>query len=359
VTAAVFVLVGLVAAVNGGNDVSKGVATLAGAGVTRYRTAIAWGTVTTLAGCLFSLTVAAKLTALFSKGIVAHPPNNQFTLAVLVGAGAWVGVATLARLPVSTTQAIIGALVGAGLVVGTGTVHWGALPEKIVLPTVLAIVLAYGISLVLSLIPERVPECICVGAAAPEPVFTAAGALAFTGPPGSPLLVETGTVDQCRVHGSAGRRLRVTVNGLHWLSSGATGFARGLNDAPKIVAVGAFTLVPAGMTSHQVLYLVAGAMALGALAAGQRVAHRLGDDVVAMSHVEGAKANLTTAALVGLAAGKGFPLSTTQVSASAIAGAAGTHPSRVNPRTVRDFVLAWTVTPIAAALVAAAVYAIV
>jgi len=358
-TAAVLVLVGLVAAVNGGNDVSKGVATLAGAGVTRYRTAIAWGTVTTLAGCLFSLTVAAKLTALFSKGIVAHPPNNQFTLAVLVGAGAWVGVATLVRLPVSTTQAIIGALVGAGLVVSAGAVHWGALPEKIVLPTVLAVVLAYGISFILSLIPERIPQCICIGAAASGVDVTADGALAFRGPPDTALVVETGTVEECRLHGSAGRRVRVTVNGLHWLSSGATGFARGLNDAPKIVAVGAFTLIPAGMTAYQVLYLVAGAMALGSLVAGQRVAHRLGDDVVKMSHVEGAKANLTTAALVGLAAGKGFPLSTTQVSASAIAGAAGTHPSRVNPRTVRDFALAWTVTPIVAALVAAAVYAIV
>jgi PiT family inorganic phosphate transporter len=112
------------------------------------------------------------------------------------------------------------------------------------------------------------------------------------------------------------------------------------------------------MTPHQVLFLVAGAMALGSLLAGRRVAHRLGDDVVQMSHVEGAKANLTTAALVGLAAGKGFPLSTSQVSASAIAGAAGTHPARVNPQAVRDFLLASTLTPIAAAVLAAAVYAL-
>jgi inorganic phosphate transporter, PiT family len=113
------------------------------------------------------------------------------------------------------------------------------------------------------------------------------------------------------------------------------------------------------MSSREVLFLVAGAMALGSLVVGQRVAHRLGDDLVKMGHVEGAKANFTTAALVGLAAARGFPLSTTQVSASAIAGAAGTHPSRVNRRTVRDFVLAWTVTPIAAALVAGAVYALI
>ena len=140
--------------------------------------------------------------------------------------------------------------------------------------------------------------------------------------------------------------------------SGAASFARGLNDAPKIVAIGAFALVPWGMTSNQVLFVVTGAMAAGSLVGGMRVARRLGDDIVPLDHVEGAKANFTTAVLVGLAAGRGFPLSTTQVSTSAIAGASGTHAGRINRRTIRDFVIGWTVTPIAAGLVAAAVYAI-
>ena len=67
---------------------------------------------------------------------------------------------------------------------------------------------------------------------------------------------------------------------------------------------------------------------------------------------------LTTAALVGLAANRGLPLSTTQVSRGAIAGAAGSHPSRLNGRTLRDFAIAWTVTPLSAALIAAAVFAL-
>jgi inorganic phosphate transporter, PiT family len=149
-----------------------------------------------------------------------------------------------------------------------------------------------------------------------------------------------------------------TVNGLHWLSSGAASAARGLNDTPKIVAVGAFALVPAGMSSRSVLLCVAGAMAIGSILFGTRVARRLGEDVVHMDHVEGFKANLTTAALVGLAANRGLPLSTTQVSSGAIAGTAGSHPSRLNRRTLRDFAIAWTVTPLSAALVAAAVFAL-
>jgi PiT family inorganic phosphate transporter len=353
---AVLLLTAFLAAMNGGNDVSKGVATLAGAGVTRYRTAIAWGTVTTLAGCLLSLAVADKLTKLFSSGIVTQTPNAEFTIAVLIATGAWVAFATFTGLPVSTTQALVGALVGAGLLLGHGAVDWEALPEKIVLPTFLAIALAYGISFLLSLIPRRLPECICVSRTAAEPLMAAGGALAFS--PGAPEIhVETGTVDECRVHGTGTGRFKVTVDGAHWLSSGSVGFARGLNDAPKIVAVGAFTLVPSGMTSREVLYVVAGAMVVGSLLAGMRVARRLGDDVLDLSHVEGAKANFTTAGLVGAATFGGFPLSTTQVSASAIAGASGRHPARLHRTTLRDFAIAWLVTPLVAGLVAAAAYA--
>jgi PiT family inorganic phosphate transporter len=154
-------------------------------------------------------------------------------------------------------------------------------------------------------------------------------------------------------------RLAVTVNAAHWLTSGATGFARGLNDAPKIVAVGAFALVPAGLTSGQILAVVTAAMAAGSLLGGMRLARRLGEGVVRMSHAEGFKANLATAVLVGLAAHRGLPLSTTHVSTGAIAGAAGRRLGRLSGRTLRDFVLAWTVTPAVAAAVAAGVFAVV
>jgi PiT family inorganic phosphate transporter len=362
VTAAILLLTIGLAAANGANDVPKGVATLAGAGVTRYRTAIVWGALATLVGSLVSLHFADRLTKLFSKGIITSRPTPAFTLAVLVGTVAWVSFATVTRLPVSTTQALVGALVGAGLVLGVDAVSWSALPEKVLLPTVLAIGVAYGISFLLNVIRFRAPECVCVGVEAPASARAAVdprGVVAFSAPPTAlpRLRVDVGTVAECRVHGKRGTRLDITVNGLHWLSSGAASLARGLNDTPKIVAVGAFALVPAGMSSRSVLLCVAGAMAVGSILFGTRVARRLGDDVVRMDHVEGFKANITTAALVGLAANRGLPLSTTQVSSSAIAGAAGAHPSRVNGRTVRDFLLAWTVTPLTAALVAAAVFA--
>jgi inorganic phosphate transporter, PiT family len=362
VTAAILVLALALAAANGANDVPKTVATLGGAGVTRYRTAIVWGAMTTLLGSLVSLQFADELTKLFSKGIVTEEPTPEFTFAVLVGTVAWVTFATVTRLPVSTTQALVGALVGAGVLLGADAVSWRVLPEKVLLPAILAIGVAYTISFLLNLIRFRVPECVCVGVDAPAGAPAAidpSGAAAFSPAPSTPRMhIEVGTVAECRVHGEHGKRLDVTVNGVHWLSSGAASAARGLNDTPKIVAVGAFALVPAGMSSRSVLLCVAGAMAVGSILFGTRVARRLGEEVVRRDHVEGFKANVTTAALVGLAANRGLPLSTTQVSSGAIAGAAGSHPSRLNGRTLRDFAIAWTVTPVSAALVAAAVFAL-
>jgi PiT family inorganic phosphate transporter len=143
------------------------------------------------------------------------------------------------------------------------------------------------------------------------------------------------------------------------VAGGAASFARGVNDTPKIVAVAAFALVPAGITTTQLAVAVAGAMAGGGIIGGLRVARRLGDDLVAMDHLDGAKANLASAALVGLGATRGLPISLTHVATGAIAGTAGTQPSRLNRRTLQDFALAWTVTPVVSGAVAAATFLLV
>lgn len=349
------------AAANGANDVSKGVATLAGAGVARYRAAIAWGTVTTLAGSLASLAVAARLTALFTTGIVTQPPTPAFGLAVLTGAVAWVGVATARRLPVSTTHAIVGALIGAGVVLGPGAVAWAALLPRLVTPLLASVGVSYLLSGLINHLPPRLPECVCVDVAPAGPVgIEAQGAAAAGVLPGSlPIIqVRTGTEAECRLHRDGAGLLRLTATGAHWLSSGAVGFARGLNDTPKIVALGTFALVPAGLTAGQVALVAALAMAAGSLLAGARVARILAEGVVAMDHAEGLKANLATALLVGVGANLGLPMSTTHVATGAISGIAGVCPSRLNRRTLRNLALAWTVTPLTAGLVAAIVFAL-
>jgi phosphate/sulfate permease len=360
VTAALLLLTAGLAAANGANDVSKGVATLAGAGVTRYRTAVLWGVVTTFAGSMLSLILAARITTLFAKGIVAATPTDAFALAVLSGALAWIVVATQARLPVSTTHAIVGALIGAGLLLAPRAVQWDALLPRVVVPLLAGIAVSYALAAIISRFTRSAPECICVDVSAPMPVTVSpTGAATVMRSSTLPVIAVTmGTQAECRVHGTGSTRFRLAITAGHWVSSGATSFARGLNDTTKIFAIGAFGLVPGHLGAGQLLVVVALAMALGGLAAGIRVAKPLGENVVRMSHAEGFTANLTTAILVGLGANLGLPMSTTHVATGAIAGIAGTDVGRLKGDTLRAFVLAWTITPASAAVVAALAFLI-
>ncbi|MFG2304469.1 inorganic phosphate transporter [Actinacidiphila glaucinigra] len=347
----VLVLVLALAAANGANDVPKGVATLAGAGEAKIKTAIAWGTVTTAIGCLVSLHFANKMTALFSKGIVSASPTTSFAAAVLLGTAAWIALATWRGLPVSTTHALTGSLLGAGALFASSSVQWNVLLVKVVQPLLLSVLIAYAISAALSAVGRVTARR--RAARAPQPQ-----------PDPEPALVSTGgTAQQARraaepavtqpQEAGSGRMSPVSI--AHWATSGLTSFARGMNDAPKIVAIGSFAMV-SGMTTTHLLVAVTLAMAVGGLLVGRRVAERMANDVIKMTHVEGFTANLTTAALVGVGAFQGLPMSTTQVSIGAISGTAGTDLSRIKKKTVRDFAIAWLVTPPFSAAVAAVAY---
>src|SRR3954451_16895326 len=134
------VLVALLAFANGSNDNGKGVATLVGYGAATPRQALAYATATTLLGAVGSFWFSAGLLKSFSTGLFAAgtPLGHSFFLAVLVGASGWVIFATLTGLPVSTTHAITGSLIGAGLVAfGSSALLWETLGKGFVLPLVL------------------------------------------------------------------------------------------------------------------------------------------------------------------------------------------------------------------------------
>ncbi len=169
-----------------------------------------------------------------------------------------------------------------------------------------------------------------------------------------PLLPE---VRFTRCTAPAGGRAFVTLDHLHWITSGATSFARGLNDAPKMVALLLGASALSGGSSPQTLPMflaVAAGMAFGSAFAGRRVTNVLACDVVRMTHHEGFTANLVTAALVGPGAALGIPMSTTHVSAGAIMGIGATEEF-ANTRVIRNMLLAWFVTVPFAALLGIAV----
>lgn len=353
---------------NGTNDVSKAIATLVGSGVSDYRTAIIWGTAWTVAGACLSAFVASAMLKTFSAGLIqpgiATPP--ALALAILIGAMAWVLVASRTGLPVSTTHALTGALVGAGLVsIGSQGLIWPGIAGKIGLPLLLSPVLALAVSFLLHPVIRRIAAdwegtCLCVMPASRALVTIDARGntrtLIQTSMLGQPVVAVPA---QCERAGFTG--MAVGLDSVHWLSSGLASLARGANDAPKIMAMlllgSASASWPSVTVQFTTLAAVALAMGLGSYIGGFRVTEVLAEKVTRMDHVEGLSANLTTSSLVLVSATMGLPVSTTHISSSAIIGI-GVRKGlgAVRWATVRDMVLAWIVTLPVAALLAALAY---
>lgn len=352
----------LLAYSNGANDNFKGVATLYGSGTTSYRRALAWATVTTLAGSLLALLLAHGMVEAFKgKGLVpdAVMVDPAFLLAVSLGAAMTVLIATLVGLPVSTTHALIGGLVGAGMVAASGDIHYRSLLGSFLLPLLLSPVLAMALTWGLYPALHRLRHalgvarnsCLCIGGRY-EPVATSAdGSLVMAR---SGLAIEAGRAPECvqRYDGQVlGVEAGKLLDGLHFLSGGAVGFARGLNDTPKIVALllGAQALAP-----NLGLALVAAAMAIGGLLNARRVADTISHRITTMSSGQGLTGNMVTALLVTVASRFGVPVSTTHVSVGAVFGI-GTGNAGTQWKVVRTILLAWVTTlPIAASMAALA-----
>lgn len=345
-----------VAWANGSNDVSKGIATLVGSGVSNERAAVAWGAAWTGVGAVFAAFATQGLIATFSgRNFLATPIRGaSFLLPVAIGAAAWIFFASRTGLPVSTTHAITGAFAGAAVVVqGAGALHWFHLARGIVLPLALspivAIVLVYAIFPILRKGLGRLDAyCVCIErrvAILPG----GAGALRIVVAQG-PFVAAEG---DCAASPEVGGRMNA-LDGMHWLSSAATSFARGLNDAPKIVALGFAASTGIETGSLPFYAAIAVAMTAGSLVGGFRVTETLARRVTRMSPAEGFSANLVTSLLVGGASLAALPVSTTHVSSSAIIGI-GLHRGvkTVAWNTVRELLIAWLVTLPAAGLVAA------
>jgi PiT family inorganic phosphate transporter len=159
------------------------------------------------------------------------------------------------------------------------------------------------------------------------------------------------------------RGVTVGLDTIHWVSSGLTALARGINDAPKILAMlllgGTVAAWPSDTLKVAVFAGAALAMGLGSLIGGYRVTVVLAEKVTRMNHVEGLSANLTTSSLVLVTATMGLPVSTTHVGSSAIIGIGLLKGLRaVRWTTVRDMVLAWIITLPVSGLLAGLAYVV-
>ena len=356
---------GGLAFVNGANDVSRGISTLVGAGVTSYRRAIQWGTLWTGLGALAGASLGAALLVTFGSGLIAdgHAPTLGAALATLLGAAAWVGLATWRSLPVSTTHAIVGALVGATAVSqGLAGVSWSALGAKVFLPLLLSPLAAASLAVLMARFTAKTSavDCVCVelaaGAAQAQTDGSALVRTAMRGP--ISVRVTTASTAVCQAEHPTAAAL--TLTRAHWLTAGLTSFARGVNDGPKIaaLALALAALAESSVSTGVVFVVVTASMVAGSLVGGRRVTRTLAEKVTPMSDRAGASANLVTATLVTTGAAFGWPMSTTHVAGGVVFGV-GYVRGTLDRRVLREILLAWLITLPAAAGLAALAFALV
>jgi len=342
---------------NGANDNFKGVATLLGSGVSDYRRALNWATAATLAGSVAAIWLTAALVAAFSGKLFVSQATlalPAFPLAVCGAAAATVLLATRFGLPVSTTHAVAGGLLGAAVAAPESVVDWSKAARQIYLPLGVGPLVAIAAAAVLyplfSFARQRLgitrESCVCIGEE-----WVPQGAAAGAGLAAIRVTVAVGSSAACqerysgRVIGVPAQRL---IDGLHYFSAGAVSFARGLNDTPKLVAL---ALMAAPFAQGGAEFLGAGLlMAVGGLLGARRVAETMSKKITALNPGQGLTANLITSVLVLAASPLGLPLSTTHVSCGALFGiGAVTGQARWNA--IAAILAAWLVTlPLAALL---------
>lgn len=127
---AIATLIGLYMAANiGANDLANAMGTSVGSGAITLKQAVLISITANTLGAIFA---GGYVTSTISKGMIDPAlfvgDSGKLMLgmfAALLSAGVWVNIATFFGLPVSTTHAIVGAVVGFGIIsVGADSVTW-------------------------------------------------------------------------------------------------------------------------------------------------------------------------------------------------------------------------------------------
>jgi PiT family inorganic phosphate transporter len=303
---------------NGFHDTANAVATSVSTRALTPRMAVLIASVANLAGA-FATTAVAKTVG---KDIVASDLiNTKTVLAALLGAIAWNLLTWWFGLPSSSSHALIGGLVGAALVQsGEKGVLWHGLAHKVVIPALIAPLIA----------------------------FTAAFLL----------LLAIYWVFRRITRGIANRGFRIGQ-----LASGTfMAFTHGANDAQKTMGVIALLLYANGSIDHFYIptwvKIAAGlAIGLGTYVGGWRIMRTLGQRIFKIEPESGFAAQAAAGATIWAATKYGYPLSTTHVISGAVMGAGATQRlSAVRWGVAGNIVIAWVLTIPAAAAVAAALY---
>lgn len=291
----------------GANDGANAMGTAVGAGVRTIREAVI---LVAVFGFLGAFLFGHRVVKTVGQGIV---PLDQLpehaavviALAAMFGAGAWLQLATYLRFPVSTTHSAVGGVAGAGLAYAQTPIFWSKFADIVLawLITPLgAAALAYGLYY-------------CV----------------------SRFILTRWTPSDAT---------------FKWLLTGSgvyMAFTWGANDVANATGV----MVGAGvLTSTQATILGGVAIAIGVLTWGHRVMGTIGSGITRLLPDMAFTAELAAAVNLLIYTALGFPVSTTHAIIGAIFGVGLVRGrAAVNMKTLRDIMLAWAFTPVAAGIV--------
>jgi PiT family inorganic phosphate transporter len=305
--------------INGFHDAANSIATIVSTRVLSPRSAVAWAAFFNfIAFVIFPLHVANTI----GKEIVdPHVVDNTVVAAALFGAIVWNLITWWYGIPSSSSHALMGGLIGAGMSKGgTGVLGWAKITQ-----TAAFIILSPIIGMLV----------------------------------GGALLVLVAWVLRRATPGRVDRWFRR----LQLLSAALFSIGHGGNDAQKTMGIIAVLLYSNGLmgpTFHVPFWVVLVcqlAMGLGTLSGGWRIVRTMGMSLTKLKPFQGFCAETGGASMLFLATALGVPVSTTHTITGAIVGVGWvTRPSGVRWGVALRIVWAWLLTIQSAALIAALSY---
>ncbi len=310
---------------NGFHDAANAIATSVSTRALTPRVALAMAAILNFVGALLGVGVAQTIQGIIDiDGAAAGGTQSAHALtivmAALIGAITWNLITWYFGIPSSSSHALIGGIVGAGIATAT-SVDWTTMVDKVAIPMVLSPLIgflgAFGVMTAILWIFRR---------ANPHKV-------------------------------ARGFRFSQTI------SAAAMSLGHGLQDAQKTMGVIVLALVAGGFEDGSrvplwVIVAAATAIALGTYSGGWRIMRTLGRRIIELDPPKGFAAESTAATvLYVMAIGLHAPVSTTHTITSAIMGAGATKRfSAVRWGVAKGIVTAWVITIPAAASVAAVTY---
>ena len=319
------ILIGLIAValafdfLNGRNDAANSIATIVSTRVLSPRLAVAWAAFFNFVAFLvFGLNVAATV----GQGIISPSAiSDEVIFGALLGAICWQVITGYLGIPSSSSHALIGGLVGAGVArLGVGAIVWNGLGK-----TAFAIVLSPMTGLAIALLLVLV-----VSWSFRKAIPTHADSLF--------------------------RKAQFVSASLYSLGHGG-------NDAQKTMGIITALLFAHGQLSgefHVPLWVVVtcnAAIALGTFLGGWRIVRTMGSRITRLTPMQGVCAETAGSITLFMATGLGIPVSTTHTITGAIVGVgAARRATAVRWSVAQEIVIAWVVTMPAAAVLGAAFF---